>query len=221
MALYDTILWDWNGTLLNDVELCVDLLNTMLTRYGYAPVSGLQEYRSIFGFPIERYYERAGFDFTRTPYCVLSKEYMQLYAPQSLSCALQDHARSVLSLFRQHGLRQVILSASEKELLQSHVAHHSLTPYFDTLVGLSDIYAKSKTEIGLAWLRESGQNPARTVMIGDSVHDFEVAQALGVSCVLFAGGHQLRETLAETGAVVIGSLQELPRIILADDFAGA
>lgn len=216
MALYDTILWDWNGTLLDDVELCVDLLNTMLTRHGYAPVSGTAQYRSIFGFPISRYYERAGFDFTRTPYCVLSEEYMQLYVPQSLSCAPQKHARDVLFLFAQHGLRQVILSASEKKLLQTHVAHYGFTPYFDTLLGLSDIYANSKTDIGLAWLRESGLSPARTVMIGDSVHDFEVSQTLGVSCVLFAGGHQLRETLAQTGAVVIDSLSELPGIILGD-----
>lgn len=213
MALYDTILWDWNGTLLDDVQLCVKLLNTMLTRYGYAPVYDTEEYRRIFCFPIQRYYERAGFDFSRVSYSVLSEEYMKLYIPQSLSCGLQKDARKVLSRFQQCGIRQVILSASEKQLLCSHVAHHHLEGYFDTLLGLSDIYAKSKTEIGLAWLKESGCDPKRAVMIGDSVHDFEVSQALGISCILFAGGHQLREILAETGAPVVDSLCELSALI--------
>ena len=52
------------------------------------------------------------------------------------------------------------------------------------VLGLGDIYAKSKVEVGLAYLQEAGFDPAKAVMIGDSVHDFEVAQALGVGCVL-------------------------------------
>ena len=59
------------------------------------------------------------------------------------------------------------------------------------------------------WLRESGADPARIMMVGDSEHDFEVARALGVRCVLFSGGHQPREVLAATGAPVIDALAQL------------
>ena len=53
------------------------------------------------------------------------------------------------------------------------------------------------------------QDPARIMMVGDSEHDFEVARALGVRCVLFSGGHQPREVLAATGAPVIDALAQL------------
>ena len=82
------------------------------------------------------------------------------------------------------------------------------------VLGLGDIYAKSKVEVGLASLKENGFDPARAVMIGDSVHDYEVAQALGVRCVLQSGGHQPPEKLRETGAPVVKGLREAAALIL-------
>ena len=57
-------LWDWNGTLVNDVALCSQLLNSQLQRHGHAPLGGVEEYRRVFRFPIEEYYKDAGFDFS-------------------------------------------------------------------------------------------------------------------------------------------------------------
>ena len=202
-------LWDWNGTLLDDAALCCELLNTMLARHGYAPVGSMEAYRQVFCFPIETYYRRAGFDFSRHPFAALADEYMRLYTPRSLGCPLQPDACAVLDALRAQGMRQVMLSASKRENLQQQVEHFGLRSRFDTLLGLSDIYAKSKTEVGLRWLRESGTDPARIMMVGDSEHDFEVARALGVRCVLFSGGHQPREVLAATGAPVIDALAQL------------
>lgn len=188
MPVFDTVLWDWNGTLLDDAALCCELLNTMLARHGYAPVGSMEAYRQVFCFPIETYYRRAGFDFSRHPFAALADEYMRLYTPRSLGCPLQPDACAVLDALRAQGMRQVMLSASKRENLQQQVEHFGLRSRFDTLLGLSDIYAKSKTEVGLRWLRESGADPARIMMVGDSEHDFEVARALGVRCVLFSGG---------------------------------
>ena len=89
-----------------------------------------------------------------------------------------------------------------------------VTGYFDRLLGLGDIYAKSKVELGLRFMREEGIDPARAVMIGDSVHDFEVAQAMKTACVLQCSGHQSRETLAATGAPVAEGLREAAQLIL-------
>ena len=186
MPVFDTVLWDWNGTLLDDAALCCELLNTMLARHGYAPVGSMEAYRQVFCFPIETYYRRAGFDFSRHPFAALADEYMRLYTPRSLDCPLQPDACAVLDALRAQGMRQVMLSASKRENLQQQVEH-----------------------FGLRWLRESGADPARIMMVGDSEHDFEVARALGVRCVLFSGGHQPREVLAATGAPVIDALAQL------------
>lgn len=209
----NTVFWDWNGTLLNDVALCSELINTMLTMHGYPPVGGLDAYKKVFCFPIETYYRNAGFDFSRHPYEQLAEKYMELYTPRSLSCPLQPDARAVLGTLQARGVRQVMLSASQRDILAQQVRHFGLEKYFDALVGIDTVYGTSKAGAGLQWLTDSGIAPAAAVMVGDSVHDFEVAQAMGTRCVLFAGGHQPRETLAATGCPVIDRLAQLPELL--------
>ena len=210
----ELILWDWNGTLLDDVELCENALNRLLQRYGYPQRYDHEQYRAIFGFPVEDYYVRAGFDFTRHSFAELAESYMEDYIPASAACPLMAGAVDALEAFKNAGLRQVILSASPVTTLTRQVEERGVTLYFDRLLGLGDIYAKSTVEVGLAYLQEEGFDPAKAVMIGDSVHDFEVAQALGVGCVLQSSGHQPPETLRRTGAPVAAGLREAAELIL-------
>ena len=151
-----------------------------------------ERYRAIFGFPIEEYYVRAGFDFTKHSFAELAEKYMEDYVPASAACPLADGAIDALEAFKAAGVRQVILSASNLDTLRRQTDERGVTGYFDRLLGLDDIYAKSKVEVGLAYLKENGFDPARAVMIGDSVHDYEVAQALGVSCSPAAWGRACR-----------------------------
>lgn len=174
----ELILWDWNGTLLDDVELCVDALNRLLKKYAYPQRYDRDQYRAIFGFPIEEYYVRAGFDFSRHSFAMLAEEYMDDYIPASAACPLAEGSIEALDAFRAAGLRQVILSASPVPTLTRQAGERHVTGYFDRLLGLGDIYAKSKVELGRRFMQEEGIDPARAVMIGDSVHDFEVAQAM-------------------------------------------
>lgn len=204
-----TFLWDWNGTLVNDVALCSQLLNSQLQRHGHAPLGGVDEYRRVFRFPIEEYYKDAGFDFSRCPYRQLAAEYMQLYPARLLECPLQPHAQQVLAALKARGARQVVLSASEQAMLDEQLAHFGLTGYFEEVLGLTDFYGRSKVQRGLAWLAASGLEKENAVMVGDTDHDLEVANALGIRCVLFSGGHQPREKLAATGAPVIDDLRSL------------
>ena len=210
----ELILWDWNGTLLDDVELCVDALNRLLADFGYPQRYDRDQYRAIFGFPIEEYYVRAGFDFSRHSFAMLAEEYMDDYIPASAACPLAEGAIEALDAFRAEGLRQVILSASPVPTLTRQAGERHVTGYFDRLLGLGDIYAKSKVELGRRFMQEEGIDPARAVMIGDSVHDFEVAQAMGTACVLQCSGHQNRQTLAATGAPVVEGLREAAQLIL-------
>jgi len=207
------VLWDWNGTLLDDVDVCVDCLNRLLAEHGYPQHYTLPQYRAIFGFPIEDYYVRAGFDFSRHSFAELARRYMELYIPGAEVCCAADGAREVLEQFRRSGRRQVILSASPVGTLQRQVSHLSLDGYFDELLGLGDIYGKSKVDMARGWMARSGLAPAAGVMIGDSLHDAEVAAAIGVRCILCAAGHQTRAALESAGCPVVDSLREIPALV--------
>ena len=108
----------------------------------------------------------------------------------------------------------MILSASPLGTLRSQAEARGVDGYFDELLGLGDIYAKSKVDLGLQYLRRSGFDPRRAVMLGDTTHDWEVAQALGVRCVLQSGGHQPPDVLRRTGAPVASGLREAVPMIL-------
>ncbi|MDD4851502.1 MAG: HAD hydrolase-like protein [Gemmiger sp.] len=208
------VLWDWNGTLLDDVEVCVDALNRLLALYHYPQQYDLAGYRAIFGFPIREYYLRAGFDFDKHSFETLAESYMSLYLPKSEGCGLCPGAAAALKALQQAGVRQTILSASQLPTLEAQVRQRGIRPYFSTLLGLGDIYATSKVALGRRFLETSGLDTQKTVMVGDSTHDFEVAQALGIPCLLYAGGHKPAETLRQTGAPVYSSLADVCGAIL-------
>lgn len=213
MEKLELVLWDWNGTLLDDVALSVRCLNELLGDFGYPQRYSVARYREIFGFPIEDYYTRAGFDFQKDSFDELAKGYMRHYIPESVVCGLTPGARETLDWFAEGGVRQVVLSASPIDTLRRQVAERNLSGFFTELLGLGDIYAKSKVQLGLDWMREADIAPARAVMIGDSVHDAEVAAALGVRCILCAAGHQGRAALEATGCPVADTLAGIPALV--------
>ncbi len=211
---YSHIIWDWNGTLLNDVDWSVRVVNRMLLKRGLKPLSGVEGYRSVFGFPIVHYYERAGFDFTDEPFEKVAEEYISLYySEEGFLCGLHDGVEAALAAFRDQGLSQVILSASKADILAGQVARYPIRDYFDALLGISDIYARSKVEVGRAYM-ERGE-VKRALLIGDTEHDFEVARELGADCLLIANGHQPKEKLLRCGVPVLDSLLEAAGLLAA------
>ena len=182
------IFWDWNGTLMDDVDFTHSCLNWMLETHGYPQRYDFAAYREIFGFPIEEYYIRAGFDFAKHPYAELAE-------------------------LSRRGWRQSVLSASRRDYLIEQVAARGLQGYFTELLGLADIYGVSKVQVGKQWLAQSGIAPAACVMVGDTQHDAEVAKALGTKCVLYTGGHQSRARLEAVCPNVIDDLAQLPQLL--------
>ncbi|MDO4483571.1 MAG: HAD hydrolase-like protein [Clostridia bacterium] len=200
-----TVLWDWNGTLLEDTELSVSLLNDSLVQYGYPTVT-VEEYRKVFGFPIRKYYEALGV--TDEDFDPMAVMWADGYAEGWHDCELQHQAAETVRRFREAGLKQVIISASKLEVLKAQVAAYpALDGMFDDILGLNDIYAHSKVQLGLDYLHQSGIDPKDCVFLGDTTHDAEVAAAIGCRCILVSGGHQADEVLRSAGVEVASSLR--------------
>ncbi len=186
-----TILWDWNGTLLDDIDCCIACVNVLLRKHALPSLDSVDAYREKFRFPIEDYYRACGFDFTKTPFDELAREYIALYQPASAFCALVPGALQALDAARAQGCRQIVLSASQKDNLLDQMRAYPLEGYFAEVLGIGDVFARSKVELAKRWREKPENRNAEVIVIGDSFHDFEVATAIGARCVLFAGGHQL------------------------------
>ncbi len=209
---YTHLIWDWNGTLQNDPWLCVDIMNGLLQKR-HKPTITLQQYREIFGFPVRDYYQKAGFDFAIESYEALAAEYISEYDSRSRECGLQPSAVDVLNLCAEKNLSQYILSASQQKPLEINIAHYGLERYFHRVVGLSDFYANGKIENGKKLVAEIDTPVDNIVLIGDTIHDYEVAQAIGIDCVLFSAGHQSKERLDERAIVVVENLSDLLSVV--------
>ena len=208
-----TAVWDWNGTLLDDVHVCIESVNIMLKERNLPVVSSLQEYQDHFTFPVIDYYRKLGFDLEKEDFSILSKQYMALYHARAVHCGLFEDAHSQIDRLRQQGIRSVILSASRQDHLQLQTDQCHCTGWFDDLIGISDIYAREKLSAARVWITH--QDPDQSyVMIGDSLHDHEVAEDLGWDCILIPRGHQSRSVLSQAGCPVVENIQEAADLIL-------
>jgi len=180
----------------------------MLDKRSKRILTNVSEYHAAFCFPIIEYYRNVGFDFNEEPFEDLAQEYIEMYHGEgSDSVALHKNAEYVLKTIRSLQISQVILSASAQNNLEMQLNPFDIRLYFDEVLGISDIYAKSKLEIGIDYL--SRNHIQNGVMIGDTVHDFEVAQAMGMECILVAHGHQSKEKLVECNVPVFDNLEEV------------
>ena len=206
------ILWDWNGTLLDDLRYGMAVRNRVFPAFNLPTIDSLETYHAQFTFPIRLYYERAGV--TDDIFVAVAHAWMDEYVRGFASVPLHADARQTLDFFSRTGLRQVVLSASRRDLLTQQIARFDIQHYFADILGLGDIYAGSKEEIGRHYLQNCGIAPEETLMIGDTLHDAEVAAAIGARCVLVARGHQSRQTLLTAGVPVVDTLKQAADIIL-------
>jgi phosphoglycolate phosphatase len=209
---YSTIIWDWNGTLLNDAWLCVDVMNGMLRQRGLPPLT-LERYRSIFDFPVKDYYMLLGFDFGKEPFEVVGMEFMILYNERQKECSLHDGVTDVLKCFRDKGFRQCILSAREQNELRMETVGLGVSGYFNRVYGLDDHYAHGKTDVGVRLLDDLCIPKEMILFIGDTRHDAEVATELGIDCLLIPNGHHSPERFRDLPYPVIPSLSDLMQCV--------
>jgi len=194
---YQHILWDFNGTLLDDVAIGIEAVNAMLSKRSLPVIPDRESYREVFGFPISEYYQRLGFDFAKEPYEVLAPEWVQNYKALSPRAAVRGEAVSLLLHWREQGMAQTLLSATEQGMLEEQLRSLSLYDLFDEICGLDTIHAHSKVALAEAWREKHAQ--AHVLVVGDTVHDAQVAEAIGADCILVEGGHQSRRILESTG----------------------
>lgn len=209
---YKHIIWDWNGTLLNDVDFCRRIINRILV-VNELPELSLEKYREIFTFPVQDYYKTAGLDFSKTSFEVMGKDFIDEYEEKKLSCSIHENAIEVLSTIHQKGIKQSVLSAYLHDNLVSILGHYNLTQYFDNVIGLDNIYAGSKTHLGLALVDQLNLPKENILFIGDTLHDAEVAKAMGVKSILIANGHQVKEKLMINSNFVLDEMTQLKKYL--------
>lgn len=198
------IIWDWNGTLINDVGLCLQIINTVLTKY-HKPTLTLSQYHQVFDFPVKEYYRRIGFDFQQTPFEQVGTDFMQHYWDRWRECRLHVGAQALISELADAHVPQAIISAAETKVVLDGLAYYNLTGFFQDVLGLDHYYASSKEALVVDFVQSIDVDADDILFIGDTLHDFQVSRQAGVNCILFSGGHHPRSRLRSCGVPVFDS----------------
>ena len=209
---YKNIIWDWNGTILNDAPVAFEATNILLERYGY-PTITLEYYRDNVDTPIVNFYSKI-FDLNRHDMEMLDDEWDVLYNHLSDKIKLHSDIEEMLSAFANNNLNQIILSAFKTNEITKYARKFSIENYFDDILGTQNIVMESKTIRGRRYMQKHDFAPKQTLYIGDTVHDYNTARDLGVDCILFSGGQQSPKLLKQCGVPVYDSFADITKRLI-------
>ncbi len=200
---FDHVIWDWNGTLLCDVDLVWQILIDKLTSEGSQPLP-LEDYRKIFAFPVKNFYRQIGISHENLEDWngFFHKAYDERYKTHA---ELYSGTQELLKSLQEAGKQSSILSAAEQVHLKEAVEHFEIDSYMTHIFGLSGRMAEGKVQRGHELLNHWAIDPKKTVIVGDTLHDAEVGKAMGINVLLVADGHQAYERLLQAGCPVIES----------------
>ena len=206
------VIWDWNGTLVNDAWLFVELMNEELVQRNL-PMIDIENYREHFTFPVKQYYKNLGFDFTKENFKEVGYNFIQKYKSRKHEPLLFGETKKILNQISELGISQSIVSAQEHKLLQESVAHYKIADFFESINGIDHYYADSKIKIAEKNVCELEYINQEVMIVGDTAHDLEVANILNIKCVLFSGGHYSNRRLKLTGSTIINNLVDVINFI--------
>lgn len=212
MKEYKVIIWDFNGTLIDDVKAALESVNDMLTRRNL-PLINMEQYASYVDTPIIKFYEHIFDDLYSMDFGEIAIEFNEGYEKHLPERAVMANAEEVLEYFNKKGKLQTVISATHIDKVTNRLTEFGLTDYFDKILAHNNLIAEDKTHLAVKYFAEKGIRPSEAVVIGDCVADFKMAEAMGCDCILTTQGHQSRIEFAETTALVIDSLLELKNII--------
>ena len=209
---FKNILWDWNGTIINDAWVFVDIMNTVLQKKGLPPTT-LEHYRQNFCFPIQDYWRRLGFQFTDESFNKLNQHFIFEYQKKMFLPKPHVGLLGFLKKLNKLNKQQFILSASEKKLLKKSVDYYKLRSFFNGVYGVDNLNAVGKKDLGRALCRKHNLNIRETVLIGDTEYDKEVAEEIGCEVILISHGHINHQRLLKTNSLVVDSIKSLKKQI--------
>ena len=215
------VIWDWNGTLLDDAKACAAAVDALMRRRGLAGES-LNGYRDRIRFPVRAYYLETGFDLRAEAYESLCDEFGEAYALALAGQVPEDsvhmgfsastiHADvvSVLQASADVGVTHAIVSASEQDTLVRQVSEYGLSGHFTALIGRNDNHGGTKDHLVREWVRTCGYHPDQILYIGDTEHDYEAAASAGIRMALVSDGHVTLERLKRLGVPVFTDRRRL------------
>jgi phosphoglycolate phosphatase-like HAD superfamily hydrolase len=204
------VVWDWNGTLFDDLHVVVEAVNAGIGPLGLEEIT-LDDYRTHYTRPVKRFYDRlVGREISQHEWLDLDRRFHDAYRERLPTARLAAEAVATLEALRDGSISQSLLSMFPHDELVPLVDRLGIRDYFELINGLRGEPGAQKARFMERHLRElmRHEDPAGVLVIGDTVDDAVAAFHVGARAVLVDNGsHHLHE-LQASGAPVVATLAE-------------
>ena len=206
------VIWDWNGTLLDDVGLCVDILNQVLN-CNQKPSLSVEKYRELFFFPVAEFYKGLGLPYQGPEYDELATNYIASYRKRFIECNLHNGALCTLNYLSSIGVSQSILTAGMQADIENFAFHYKVSEYMNLIDGANNSYAMGKLDRIDLHFQKLQLDPHEVILVGDTLHDWQTSQLINCKAYLFNKGHINEKRLCEANAPILDALSDLMGLV--------
>ena len=208
---YHYIFWDFNGTVIDDVHNALGCVNDLLERKQRNPIT-LEDYYNYVETPIVGFYHHIlppeEIDFEE-----ISKDYHRDYAKRIDETHLAEGAYELMHSLKEQGAHQYIITANHIDEVTDLMKKFGIYECVDNILGAENTLAESKIQRAQNFFKSLAIDPNDAIFIGDTLHDLETANALGIDCILVEYGHQGKRLLREHNAFTVSTLEDVEKII--------
>ncbi len=182
------IVFDWSGTLVDDLPLVLEATNAVMRAFGRAQLTR-DEFRREFRLPFLHWYEEVLPGVTSRE---LDEVFLAAFAASQEPVTVLPHAREFLECCAAAGRRMFVLSSAPQHAVEAQAVALGLDHFFEHIyAGVRD----KREHIGRV-LSERGLRTTETLMIGDMRHDIHTARAGGITSVAVLTGYEYPEVVA-------------------------
>lgn len=208
------VVWDWNGTLLDDLPIVIEAVNRSIATIGEGPIDA-DGYRDHYTRPVKHFYNSLfGRDVTDEEWLSLNESFHDHYFQLARTADLASDARAAIDRLDVEGWSQSLLSMSPQDWLAEIVSFFGVADRFDLVDGLSGPTGGLKAQHLAEHIEALALTPAQVVVIGDTPDDVAAARHVGARAVLYHGGSHHLELLHGEGVPVAQTLVEAVELVV-------
>ncbi|GAA1960924.1 HAD family hydrolase [Catenulispora subtropica] len=200
------LVWDWNGTVLNDFEIILRSTNASFGDHGLPAITA-EQYRTQIKMPIRAFYtDILGHAPTDEEWEAMDATFHKYYVAYEREARLSTGLPDLFREWAGRGHSQSLLSMYHDDKLVPVVEHHGIAHHFSLVQGTKPPRPARKAEHLADHLRRLDAEPSRVVLIGDSPDDAAAAHSVGARVILYSGGFAAAASLRATGAPIADTL---------------
>jgi phosphoglycolate phosphatase-like HAD superfamily hydrolase/ADP-ribose pyrophosphatase YjhB (NUDIX family) len=186
--MFHNLIFDWSGTLVDDLGPVLDATNAVFDIYGVPPLDR-EQFRRRFRLPYHEFYSEVLPD---VPLSELEAHFRPAFAASHAPVTVLPHAREKLEWCAHRGIRMFVLTSMDPDAFAQQLHDFGFDRFFEaTYSGVLD-----KRALIHRILADHRLDPAETAFVGDMTHDVETARHGGISSIAVLTGYNHPEQLA-------------------------